>query len=75
MEGRISFVIAHRLSTIRRATKILVIDEGRIIESGSHAELLEAGGLYSLLYRRQMDMADHDAPVDELLAGRPLEQG
>jgi ATP-binding cassette, subfamily B, bacterial len=74
MEGRISFVIAHRLSTIRRATKILVIDEGRIIESGTHAELLEAGGLYSLLYRRQMDIALHDAPVDELLSGRPLEQ-
>jgi ATP-binding cassette subfamily B protein len=74
MEGRISFVIAHRLSTIRRATKILVIDEGRIIESGPHDELLASGGLYSALYRRQMDIADHDAPIDELMPGRPVEQ-
>lgn len=74
MEGRISFVIAHRLSTIRRATQILVIDEGRIIESGTHRDLLDSGGLYSSLYRRQMDMADHDAPVDELISGRPVEQ-
>jgi ATP-binding cassette, subfamily B, bacterial len=73
MEGRISFVIAHRLSTIRGATQILVIDEGRIIESGNHRELLIAGGLYSSLYRRQMDMADHDAPVDQLMSGRPVE--
>jgi ATP-binding cassette subfamily B protein/subfamily B ATP-binding cassette protein MsbA len=74
MEGRISFVIAHRLSTIRRATKILVIDEGRITESGTHAELLGADGLYANLYRRQMDIADHDAPIDELMPGRPVEQ-
>ncbi len=74
MEGRISFVIAHRLSTIRRATQILVIDEGRIIESGSHQELLESGGLYSRLYRRQMDLADHDVPVDELIHVEPVEQ-
>ena len=74
MEGRISFVIAHRLSTIRQATKILVIDEGRIIESGAHAELLGASGLYASLYRRQMDIADHDAPIDELMPGRPVEQ-
>jgi ATP-binding cassette subfamily B protein len=73
MEGRISFVIAHRLSTIRHATRILVIDDGRIIESGTHAQLLEAGGLYSTLYRRQMDIAMHDAPVDELIVGRPVE--
>jgi len=74
MEGRISFVIAHRLSTIRRATQILVIDEGRIIESGTHRELLGFGGLYSNLYRRQMDMADHDVSVNELISGRPVEQ-
>lgn len=74
MVGRISFVIAHRLSTIRRATRILVIDEGRIIESGTHDELLAAGGLYASLYRRQMDLADHDAPIDELIPGRPFEQ-
>jgi ATP-binding cassette subfamily B protein/subfamily B ATP-binding cassette protein MsbA len=60
MRDRISFVVAHRLSTIRAATRILVLDEGRIVESGSHEELLASHGLYSALYRRQMDLADHD---------------
>jgi ATP-binding cassette, subfamily B, multidrug efflux pump len=53
MEGRTSFVIAHRLSTVRSADQVLVIDEGRIVERGTHAELLERGGLYAELHRRQ----------------------
>jgi ATP-binding cassette subfamily B protein len=53
LEGRISFVIAHRLSTIRAANRILVIDEGRIAEQGSHEELLSQRGHYFDLYRRQ----------------------
>lgn len=53
MEGRTSFVIAHRLSTIRRADLILVIEHGRIVERGSHAELLEARGAYHALYTSQ----------------------
>ncbi|MEJ7783750.1 MAG: ABC transporter ATP-binding protein [Solirubrobacteraceae bacterium] len=65
MKDRISFVIAHRLSTIRRATRIVVLDEGRVVESGSHDELLAADGLYSALYRRQMEMAEHDEPIDD----------
>jgi ABC-type multidrug transport system fused ATPase/permease subunit len=69
MAGRISFVIAHRLSTIRGATQILVIDHGRIIERGTHEQLLAAGGLYSSLYRRQMDLADHDVTPDDLVPG------
>jgi ATP-binding cassette subfamily B protein len=53
LSGRTSLVIAHRLSTIREADQILVVDEGRIIERGTHAELLEAGGLYADLYHTQ----------------------
>lgn len=53
MAGRTSIVIAHRLSTIRTADLILVIDSGRIIERGTHAELLNANGAYAALYRQQ----------------------
>lgn len=53
MNGRTSFVIAHRLSTIREADRILVMNEGRIIEQGRHAELLEANGFYAELYNSQ----------------------
>jgi ATP-binding cassette subfamily B multidrug efflux pump len=53
MTGRTSFVIAHRLSTIRDADKILVINEGEIIERGTHAELLAQQGFYDNLYRSQ----------------------
>jgi ATP-binding cassette subfamily B protein len=53
LAGRISFVIAHRLSTIRNATRILVIDHGRIVEHGSHAELMALRGRYFELYRQQ----------------------
>ena len=60
MAGRIAFIIAHRLSTIRKATRILVLDHGRIVDSGTHAELLEGGGLYAAMYNRQMDLAEHD---------------
>lgn len=53
MEGRTSFVIAHRLSTIRDAHAILVMNEGSIVEQGTHDELLAAGGFYAELYRSQ----------------------
>jgi ABC-type multidrug transport system fused ATPase/permease subunit len=53
MVGRTTFIIAHRLSTIRRADQILVLDEGRVMERGTHAELLNRRGLYAELYRIQ----------------------
>jgi len=53
LEGRTSIVIAHRLSTIRAADRILVVEAGRVIESGTHESLLAAGGLYAELYETQ----------------------
>ena len=53
LSGRTSLVIAHRLSTIRSADQILVVDGGRIVQSGTHTELLRSGGLYADLYRTQ----------------------
>jgi ATP-binding cassette subfamily B protein len=62
MEGRTTFVIAHRLSTVRRADMILVMDKGRIVQKGSHAELLKQGGLYKEIHDLQLaqnaDMAE-----------------
>jgi ATP-binding cassette subfamily B protein len=53
--GRTSFVIAHRLSTIKNADIILVMDEGRIVERGTHEQLLAANGYYSQLYNSQFN--------------------
>ena len=53
MEGRTSFVIAHRLSTIREADNVVVIDDGRIVEQGTHQELLAQRGFYHRLYQSQ----------------------
>jgi ATP-binding cassette, subfamily B, bacterial len=55
LTGRTSLVIAHRLSTVLGADKILVVDQGRIAQSGTHTELLAAGGLYAELYRTQFE--------------------
>jgi subfamily B ATP-binding cassette protein MsbA len=53
MQGRTTLIIAHRLSTVEQADRIIVMHDGRIVESGSHVELLAAGGHYSSLYRLQ----------------------
>jgi ATP-binding cassette subfamily B protein len=57
-EGRTSLVIAHRLSTILAADKILVLDEGRLVQEGTHAELLARGGLYADLYETQFSVEE-----------------
>jgi len=51
--GRTSLIIAHRLSTVVRADRILVMDRGRLVDSGTHAELLARGGIYTDLYQLQ----------------------
>ena len=57
---RTAIVIAHRLSTIVGADRIVVVNDGRIVETGTHAELLKRGGLYSELYRTQIGRTPHD---------------
>jgi ATP-binding cassette subfamily B protein len=58
MKGRTTFVIAHRLATIRNATRILVFDAGRIVESGRFDELVSQGGKFAELARAQVIAAD-----------------
>ncbi|MFC3608424.1 lipid A export permease/ATP-binding protein MsbA [Stutzerimonas tarimensis] len=70
MKGRTTLVIAHRLSTIEKADLILVMDHGRIVESGSHAELLDLNGYYARLHARQFQDDDQDAAIEDRSAER-----
>jgi ATP-binding cassette subfamily B protein len=63
MRERTSIVVAHRISTVKDADEILVLDDGRIVERGAHRELLERGGLYAQMYRRQL--LEEELEVDE----------
>ncbi|MGA9754562.1 MAG: lipid A export permease/ATP-binding protein MsbA [Desulfobaccales bacterium] len=62
--GRTTLVIAHRLSTVRNADRIIAMEDGRILEIGTHAELLAADGLYRHLYEMQFAHEDHQTPTD-----------
>ena len=70
MEGRTSFVIAHRLSTIRNADQVLVINNGEIVERGTHEELLEKRGFYYNLYMSQFKGTNKDADFEYI---KPVE--
>jgi ABC-type multidrug transport system fused ATPase/permease subunit len=66
--GRTTLIIAHRLSTVQRADRLVVLDRGRIVEEGTHEELLGRGGLYARLYQRQFREERSSArPTDVLV--------
>jgi len=71
MRGRTTIVIAHRLTTVERADRILVLDRGRVVEDGTHDDLIAQGGLYQRLYERKFDLpaAPVEPPTRKMLVG------
>ena len=61
LEARTAILIAHRLTTAMKADRIVVVDDGRIVESGSHDELVELGGRYAEMYKTWMSHSDSEA--------------
>lgn len=70
LRGRTSLIIAHRLSTILSADKILVLDRGRLVEAGSHEELLALGGVYATLYYLQFSKAEQRYPGNAVVSAK-----
>ena len=71
IEGRTTFIIAHRLSTIRNADTILVLEDGEIVEQGTHDALIDAGGLYAQMYRQQFwldELIGEEAPAERTVS-------
>jgi ABC-type multidrug transport system fused ATPase/permease subunit len=68
LAARTTFVIAHRLSTIRRASLILLMEDGRVIERGTHEELMARRGVYHAMVLRQME--SHEETIDEAWSRR-----
>ena len=63
LEGRTAIIVAHRLSTAMRADRIAVVDDGRIVEVGSHDELIARGGRYAEMYATWIEHLDDEGPI------------